>query len=139
MTRLLIRLEQAVTATVLSVALVLWLAGCGTLSGLGSIAGSAKADVAALEVALSAAETAALAYVSLPPCAPAAPPLCSKAEIVARIGQLDETAYAAVKTAEGIAGSLTADRSLIVNAIAGARAAISGLQAVLATLPKRGG
>ena len=78
--------------------------GLGACSGAGS---NPAADIAALESGLTAAESAATAYITLPLCAPAPAtaggnnaPLCSKASITAQIKTADAQAYALVKAAE---------------------------------------
>ena len=104
--------------------------GLGACSGAGS---SPAADVAALESGLTAAESAATAYITLPLCVPATATataggsnpagsnfvLCSKASITAQIKTADAQAYALVKAAEAAAGNPTS--------VATAQAAVAAL------------
>jgi hypothetical protein len=67
------------------------LAGCATQSQ--------QSSIAALEVGLASAETAATAYATLPRCPAAANP-CSDPATVAKIKVADSAAYASLKAAE---------------------------------------
>lgn len=67
---------------------------------LSSCASTPKADVAALMATLTAADTAALAYVNLPTCGKTTEKLCSSPPIVKSIGKAAGAAYTAVKAAE---------------------------------------
>lgn len=89
-----------------------------------------QASIAALEVGLATAETAATSYVALPRCLANASGLCSDADLVAKIAAADMAAYTSLKSAEAIAASggspdLTA-----------ATIALTALQSIIATLPK---
>lgn len=82
-----------------------------------------QTDSAAAAVALTTAERLALVYMSLPQCgAPGATAVCSDPAVKAKIKAADNTAYAAVKSAE--AGMTTT---------AAAVAAITALQALIPT------
>lgn len=78
-------------------------------------------DVAATEIALTAAETLALSYTSLPRC-PIAAPACSTQATVDNIKALDNKAYTAVVAAR----SNSALISVAVTAISAFRNAIPG-------------
>lgn len=78
-------------------------------------------DVAATEIALTAAETLALSYTSLPRC-PIAAPACSAQVTVDNIKALDNKAYTAVVAAR----SNSALISVAVAAISAFRNAIPG-------------
>lgn len=99
----------------------------GACSGAGS---NPAADVAALEVRLTAAEDVAIDYVRLPPCAASNGPLCSDSAVVARIRTADMRAYTLVKTAEQ-----TVDNPAALSA---AQAAVTALTDITASLPKQG-
>lgn len=89
------------------------LAGCaGTAT---NPAASTQTGVAAAEVALTAAEKAALTYASLPQC-PVGAPICSDAATIAKVKAGDNTAYAAVKAAR--ASGASADIAVANAAIA---------------------
>jgi hypothetical protein len=77
-------------------ALALVLAACGTQP---QRAQQSATTVAATEVALTAAEQAATAYVKLPQCTGANGPLCSWPDFVVRIKDYDNRAFAAVMAA----------------------------------------
>lgn len=97
-------------------ALTALLAGCASQQTTSAVG----ADVAAAEVALTAAETIALHYATLPRC-PAAV-LCSSQAVVDKIKALDRTAYSAVEAAKANAGLL----AVAITAIADLRHAIPG-------------
>ncbi len=80
-----------------------------------------SSDVAASEIALTAAETLALSYTSLPRC-PKAAPACSAQATVDKIKALDNTAYNAVVMARSNAGLV----GFAVTAISDLRNAIPG-------------
>lgn len=80
-----------------------------------------SSDVAATEIALTAAETLALSYTSLPRC-PVAAPACSTQAAVDNIKALDNKAYTAVVAAR----SNSALISMAVTAISAFRNAIPG-------------
>jgi hypothetical protein len=108
--------------------------GLGACSGAGS---NPAADIAALESGLTAAESAATAYITLPLCAPAPAtaggnnaPLCSKASITAQIKTADAQAYALVKAAEAADGDPTS--------VATAEAAVAALLTLVPTLAQQG-
>jgi len=108
--------------------------GLGACSGAGS---NPAADIAALESGLTAAESAATAYITLPLCAPAPATaggnnasLCSKASITAQIKTADAQAYALVKAAEAADGDPTS--------VATAEAAVAALLTLVPTLAQQG-
>lgn len=82
-------------------------AGALLLAGCSTQPAAVKTDIAAIELALTAAEKAALLYVTRPQC-PKAAPLCSDKATVDQIKQADSTAYAAVKAARASGGSASA-------------------------------
>jgi hypothetical protein len=82
-----------------------------------------RTSVAMAQVALTAAEQAATAYVTRPPCP--AVTLCSDADVVARIKAADNVAYAAVQAAA--TGATTPDAAM---------AAVAGLIALIPDLSK---
>jgi hypothetical protein len=100
------------------------LAAC---SGAGS---NPEADVAALEVRLTAAEDVAIDYIRLPPCAPWNGAPCSDGTVVARIRTADMRAYTLVKTAEQTIGDPAA--------ISAAQAAVAAMTDITASLPRQG-
>lgn len=99
-----------------SIACLLLLAACG----------STRSNIAALEVALTAADTAALAYVDLPLCnsVPAGRP-CADLGIVASIGVAEVTAHSAIKAAEVAQDQSSFDK---------AQSAIAALQQLIAAI-----
>jgi hypothetical protein len=88
------------------------------------------ADVAALEVGLTAAETAATAYAKLPACTGTNGPLCSTSTIVTQMKTADAQAYVLVKAAEQAAGN--------PSALSAAQAAVTVLTSITSVLPKQG-
>ena len=102
------------------------------LALLASCATNSQSSVAALEVGLTTAENAAIAYVRLPNCGTpnAAPLLCSTPEVVASLKAADLKAYSAIKSAEAaIVGGQTGN-------LADAQAALAAFQSVIVGLPK---
>lgn len=93
--------------------------------------GQPQTTVAAIEIGLTAAESAAYQYVTLPDCgSTGATVICKSAPIVAQIKAADQQAFVAImaaktQSASGGNPNLTA-----------ATAALSAFQAILATLPK---
>lgn len=81
-------------------------------------------DVYALASALTAAEHAAMGYLSLPVC-PQATAICSDPAIRNKIKLADQTAYQSVKAAE--AGAAAGDSVAVTTAMA----AVSGLVAAI--------
>lgn len=73
--------------------------GCLVLGACASTSGRVSNAVDAAVVSLTTAERLALVYTSLPRC-PVQKPVCSDPSTVARIKDLDNKAYAAVKAAE---------------------------------------
>lgn len=100
----------------LAILAVLALAACG----------STRTNIASLEVALTAADTAALAYVDLPVCGtvPAGQP-CSTPDIIAKIGIAEGTAFTAVKAAEVAQDSTSVQK---------AQESIAALQTIITTI-----
>jgi hypothetical protein len=88
-----------------------------------------QSSIAALEVGLATAETAAVAYKDLPPCGGTAT-VCSDPAIVAQMKAADNKAYDAIKAAEAKAAT---GASVDLTA---ATAALSLLQGIVATTPK---
>lgn len=82
-------------------------------------------DIAVLEATLSAADTAALAYVKLPTCSSTSSPLCKTTATVVKIGQAASVAYIAVKAAE------TAQTQ---TAIQQAQTAVTAFQSIVSSL-----
>lgn len=91
------------------------LSGCSFFTSADKAA-LVSSDVAAVEVALTTAETLALMYTKLPRCAPIVPGtelgfgtvLCSKQAVVDKIKSLDMTAYNAVHLAMDNKGTVSA-------------------------------
>lgn len=80
--------------------------------------------IAATEVALTAADTAAKLYTSLPRCGlPTSPPICSDPALVTKILSASQKAYTAVKQAENNEGTIDA-----------ALTALSSLQSLIPTI-----
>lgn len=94
-----------------------------------------KTDIAGLEVALTVADTAALAYLELPPCGASAGAVCRDPAIAAGVVRTARAAYGAVSTlkadtaAAAPSGTLAADLQL-------AQAALDALQSMVTSLPK---
>lgn len=88
-------MKKTITFAAFAVAMVL--AGCATQSQ--------QSSIAALEVGLATAESAATAYVTLPRCGGAASPVCSDPSVVVKIKAADNAAYTTLKTAERVAAS----------------------------------
>jgi hypothetical protein len=87
--------------TSVAFAAALWIAlgGLLALSGCASTAGPSQ-GVYAAAVALTAADTAALQYVTLPLCGPTHPAPCSNAAISAQIKAAAQQAHDMIKVAE---------------------------------------
>lgn len=85
-------------------ALVLFAAGCSGCSSVLSSNNGTQQTIASLEVGLASAEYAAAAYVKLPVCV-GTTPVCSDPALSAKLKAADNRAYAAIKTAEGIAAA----------------------------------
>ncbi len=98
------------------------LGACSTISDLFP---TAPNNVAALESALSAADTAAMAYVNLPTCVTGGPVLCSKKSVIISIGKSASAAYVAVKAAEASENQTT---------IGAAQTAVAALQSIVSTV-----
>lgn len=114
----------------LAVALLVVLVGCA--------GNSAKNTVAALAVALTGANNAALAYVNLPLCgSPGASAICSRIEIIRDVDKASTAAGIAVRQADTAAWSVTASTTDIEKAIIAAQAAVNVLTQITSTLPKR--
>ncbi len=79
---------------------VVGLASCTTTPAVGN-------DIAAVEIALTAAERAALIYTSLPRCGGVAT-LCSSQATVDRVKAADQQAYQAMKAAQKDSGLISA-------------------------------
>lgn len=105
----------------LPLAAVLALAACSANSG------NQQANIAALESGLTAAETAALSYTSLPRC-PQATAVCSDQTKVDQIKSADRIAYNAVKAAQH------EQQSGGTPSLEGATAAVAALQALIPAL-----
>ena len=91
-----------------------------------------KNDIAAVEVGLKSANTAALAYVKLTLCTAAEKPLadkilCSKTDVIVNIGKASASAYLAVTAAEA---------SLSESDLAKAQTAVTALQQIITTAIK---
>lgn len=97
------------------------LAACGTT---GTTSGNTQQSIAALGVALTAADNTAINYVTLPLCQPATPSgtLCSQAAVSEQIKSAASAAHAAYKAAEA-SGAATDYNA--------AQAALSALLALL--------
>lgn len=78
-----------------AVAVCALLVGCGQQAATQAV----TTDVAAAEIALTAAERLAFIYTSLPHCLSAPSPVCSDPATVAKIKALDNRAYSAVVAA----------------------------------------
>lgn len=95
--------------------------------------GQPQTTVAALEVALTAAESVAYQYGTLPSCAaPGAGVLCAQPALVQSLVRLDAAAFSAVKGAEAQAASGASPD------LSAALAAVAAFQAVLVALPAKG-
>lgn len=100
---------------------------------LASCASTPKSDIAALEVGLTAAETAALAYVRLPRCP--APGLCSDDDIVSRIRDYSHDAYVSVVAARSLTHIATSSSSDVAKALQSAQVAVGAFQQLVGGLP----
>src|SRR3954447_24948181 len=88
--------------------------------------GSTRSNIAALEVALTAADTAALGYVDLPTCGTVPPGRpCADLNILGKIAVADVTAHTAVKAAE-----VAQDQ----DSVSKAQSAVTALQQIIATI-----
>ena len=81
----------------------------------------------------NAAATIVVAYKALPLCAPASPPLCSKADVVDKLKQADTVAYNALVAAENVARTPGAGANAATAQLA-AQQAIAALTTITATL-----
>ncbi len=84
----------------------------------------------------NAAVTVALAYKALPACAPTAPPICSRPDIVAKLKDADTVAYNALVAAENVARSPNAGANA-QTALVAANQAIAAFAAITASLTVR--
>ena len=91
--------------------------------------------VFALEAGYDAALNIAIAYATLPRCAPAGPVLCSDAAIVRQANAVAQQAWAALRAAEAAVRTAAPNRSRIVQAIAAAQAALAAFRAITDHLP----
>jgi hypothetical protein len=107
-------------------ACLLALGACGTMNAM--LNPVSPADVAALEEAVTIADTLALNYTRLPPC-PTAAPVCSVAVTKQAIKVYAQRAYEAVKTLQA-SSSANAPAAL-----AAARAALAALEASIPVTP----
>lgn len=105
---------------------LLALAACGT---------TAKNDIAAAEATLTSLEAAAYQYAKLPVCGTPGAAVCKTLAIEARIGQADQAAYIAVKSAEAAAANTQSAASDVGKAVTAATAAVAAFQQIVLTLP----
>lgn len=94
--------------------------------------GQQQSSIAALEVGLATAETAATSYKNLPPCVTLGSGVCSDIGVVAQLKAADNLAYTAIKSAEKTAAS---GASVDLTA---ATAALTAFQGLVATYVKKG-
>lgn len=79
--------------------------------------------------------TAAVKYKQLPPCdKPAAPPVCSKPEVVAQLQKADDVAYSALSAAQKIVRNTTESAGSVQTAIFNANQAVGAFAAIAKTL-----
>lgn len=94
----------------LAISALVLLAACSTTPGTPPAPSN---GVAALEIALTAADQAALAYVTLPACPSSTKALCSDAATVSQIKTASATAYSAVKAVQaGTADTVAAQAAI---------------------------
>lgn len=92
--------------------------------------GTVKSDIAALQVTLSAAETAAGAYVALPLCDSVAEKVpCAQLDIIKKIKTADDAAYLAVSAARAAPDQDT---------LARAQTAVATLQGMITVISTAG-
>lgn len=94
---------------------------------------SPKASVAAMEAALSTADTAALVYVSLPLCEAAKPP-CADRSVLVDMGKARAAAFIAVMDADLAANSPRFDQSTFDAAVMSAQGALDAFQKIMAVV-----
>lgn len=102
---------------------------------LGSCSSTPRSDIAALEVGLTATETAALAYVRLLRC-PQQTPLCSDDDIVSRISDYRKEAVTAVLAARDLVWVSTTSSSDSMKAILTAQIAVAAFRDIVSQLPR---
>lgn len=109
----------AALVSIVGIGAIVSLAGCAPQTAT-TVANTAATTVAGAEVALTAAERVALTYAAQAPCpAGKVSVTCRDAATLARIKQLDQTAYTYVKQAE--AGVVTVDAAMAaINALTAA-------------------
>lgn len=86
-----------------------------------------------VESGYAAALAVAVAYKSLPPCAPAAPVICSQPNVVAQLQKADDVAYQALTAAQNTVRTPGAGANA-QTAIVAAQQALQALTAITATL-----
>lgn len=108
----------------------------GLLAGCASTPGgtSPQQVVFAAKSGYAATLTAAVAYKRLPACAPTVPLPCSDAAIVAQLQKADNVAATSLDAAEAAVRTPQIGATAVDRAIAAANAALSALNAIVATL-----
>lgn len=84
----------------------------------------------ALEAGYDAAINIAIAYASLPRCAPAVPQPCSEPVVVRRTNTVAHQAWGTIRAAQSAVQARRADPAGIAPAIAAAQAALAALRAI---------
>lgn len=84
----------------------------------------------ALEAGYGAAISVAIAYASLPRCAPAVPQPCSEPVVVRRTNTVAHQAWGAIRAARTAVRTTPADPAATAQALAAAQAALAALRAI---------
>lgn len=105
--------------------------GCATIQGAQD--SSAQRSVFAAKQTYAIALTVAVAYKKLPTCAPTAPPLCSKPDVVATLQKVDTASSALLNAAENTVRTQGAGANA-QTAIKAAEQAVSAFATITAAL-----
>lgn len=117
---------------ILAVLLTALLAACATTGGA---ALTPQQSIYQLKSDYNTALQIAVTYKNLPPCGPAAPPVCSKPDVVAKLQQADNVAFPAIQAAENTLRTpgAGANQQTALNAANQALAALTAITSTLAT------
>lgn len=108
------------------------LAACSTVSGVTT---TPQQAIYQLKGDYNTALTIAVTYKNLPPCGlPTSPPVCSKADVVAKLQQADNVAFPAIQAAENTVRTpgAGANAQTAINAANQALVALTSITATLA-------
>lgn len=114
--------------------ILLALACTGALAGCSAAPKTAAQTVFALQATYDAALDVAVAYATLPRCAPGAPAVCSDGAAVRRVNAAAHQAWAAIRAAQALARAAKPDVTALANARADAELALAVFTALTTQL-----